>query len=302
MEVVEKEKETIKEVPAGYYHDKYGCYDDGYGYGRYGRYGAYGTPFASKGVAGTGLGLGIAGTALGLLALNRNGRGIGLFGNSGMPENVNINTNSLSGGNGVSSPTAFQAWHKECDDVLALTNEMWGLKVSTMDNAKAAREVDVNEKFQLWKSQTDADFNLYKSQVDADFGLYKSTRDSFDIVNQKLTDSTFSLYKNQRDNFDALSARIGALETKQAVADAVEPWRAKVLDMRINGVAANAQAGIALEAERRCCADNKIVNYVNSTFVPQTIAEPTVGTTTHAEATYNPLCGCCEPCCCGGRI
>lgn len=81
MEVVEKEKETIKEVPAGYYHDKYGCYDDGYGYGRYGRYGAYGTPFASKGVAGTGLGLGIAGTALGLLALSRNGRGIGLFGN-----------------------------------------------------------------------------------------------------------------------------------------------------------------------------------------------------------------------------
>ena len=66
MEVVEKEKETIKEVPAGYYHDKYGCYDDGYGYGRYSR---YGTPFASKGVAGTGLGLGIAGTALGLLAL-----------------------------------------------------------------------------------------------------------------------------------------------------------------------------------------------------------------------------------------
>ena len=55
MEVVEKEKETIKEVPAGYYHDKYGCYE--------GRYGT--APFASKSVAGTGLGLGIAGTALG---------------------------------------------------------------------------------------------------------------------------------------------------------------------------------------------------------------------------------------------
>lgn len=53
MEVIEKEKETVKEVPAGYYCDKY-CYD---GYGRYGRYGAYGTPFASKGVAGAGLGL-----------------------------------------------------------------------------------------------------------------------------------------------------------------------------------------------------------------------------------------------------
>lgn len=296
MEVVEKEKETIKEVPAGYYHDKYGCYDDGYS--RYGRYGT--APFASKGVAGTGLGLGIAGTALGLLALSRNSRGIGLFGGtSSTPENVNINTTSLSGGNGVSSPTAFQTWNKECEDALALTNEMWGLKVSTMNNAREAREVDVNEKFQLWKSQIDADFNLYKSQVDADFGLYKSTRDGFDALNQKLTDSTFGLYKNQRDNFDALSARIGALETKQAVADAVEPWRAKVLDMRINGVAANAQAGIALEAERRCCADNKIVNYVNSNFYPISVADVTTGTAVTQRTLSNPLCGCCDPCCYG---
>jgi len=295
MEVVEKE--TIKEVPAGYYHDKYGCYDE-CGYGRYGRYGYGTTPFATKGVAGTGLGLGIAGTALGLLALGRN-RGLGLFGNSGMPENVNINTTSLGGGNGVSSPTAFQAWNKECEDALALTNEMWGLKVNTMTQAKEAREVDVNEKFQLWKSQIDADFNLYKSQVDADFGLYKSTRDSFDVMTAKQNQAFFDLYKGQRDNFDALSARIGALETKQAVADAVEPWRAKVLDMRINGVAASAQAGIALEAERRCCADNKIVNYVNSNFYPVSVADVTTGTAVTQRSLSNPLCGCCEPCCCG---
>ena len=60
MEVIEKVKE-VEKVP----HKEY----------------------ASKGVAGTGLGLGIAGTALGLLALNRGG--FGLFGNSwgntGMP-------------------------------------------------------------------------------------------------------------------------------------------------------------------------------------------------------------------------
>lgn len=173
---------------------------------------------------------------------------------------------------------------------------MWGLKVSTMNNARAAREVDVNEKFQIWKSQVDADFNLYKSQVDADFGLYKSTRDGFDVLNTKLTDSTFGLYKSQRDNFDALSARIGALETKQAVADAVEPWRAKVLDMRINGVAANAQAGIALEAERRCCADNKIVNYVNGNFYPVSIADVTTGTAVTQRTLSNPLCGCCGSC------
>lgn len=157
------------------------------------------------------------------------------------------------------------------------------MRINDIQDDQAARQIDIDEKFQLWKSQ-----------VDADFGLYKSTRDSFDAMTAKQNADAFALYKNQRDNFDVLSARIGALETKQAVADAVEPWRAKVLDMRINGVAANAQSAVELEAERRCCADGKIVNYVNSTFVPQTIAEPTIGSTTHSESTYNPLCSCCS--------
>ena len=49
--------------------------------------------FASKGVAGTGLGLGIAGTALGILNGSNNGNGLlgGLFGG-----NCN-NTNTLAG-------------------------------------------------------------------------------------------------------------------------------------------------------------------------------------------------------------
>lgn len=245
--------------------------------------------YASKGVAGTGLGLGIAGTALGLLALNRGG--FGLFGNSwgyngGMPQNVNINADVNSPNS--SMPSTFDVWEKECEDNLKQQADMYNLALSNQYNRFNDRQTLNGELFSVWKSQ-----------VDSDFGLYKSTRDSFDIVNKRITDDSFALYKNQRDNFDALSARIGALETKQAVADAVEPWRAKVLDMRINGVAANAQAGINLEAERRCCADNKIVNYVNSTFVPQTIAEPTVGTTTHTETVYNPLCSCCSPC---GRV
>lgn len=245
--------------------------------------------YASKGVAGTGLGLGIAGTALGLLALNRGG--FGLFGNSwgyngGMPQNVNINADV----NGTSSsmPSAFSVWEKECEDNLKQQADMYNLALSNQYQRFNDRQTLNGELFSVWKSQ-----------VDADFGLYKSTRDSFDVVNKRITDDSFALYKNQRDNFDALSARIASLETKQAVADAVEPWRAKVLDMRINGVAAASQAGINLEAERRCCADNKIVNYVNSTFVPQTIAEPTIGTTTHTESIYNPLCSCCSPC---GRI
>ena len=122
-----------------------------------------------------------------------------------------------------------------------------------------------------------------------------SLHDSFYNLDAKLNNSAFSLYKNQRDGFDALASRISALETKQAVADAVEPWRAKVLNMQINGVAASSQSAVALEAERRMCADNKIVNYVNGTFYPIEVANITVGSTATARNTYNPLCPCSCP-------
>ena len=53
---------------------------------------------------------------------------------------------------------------------------------------------------------------------------------------------------------------------------------------------------IALEAERRECADCKIVNYVNSTFAPKLITSYAAGTTSAAADVYNPLacgqCGC----------
>ena len=53
---------------------------------------------------------------------------------------------------------------------------------------------------------------------------------------------------------------------------------------------------IALEAERRECADCKIVNYVNSTFAPKLITDFAAGTTSAPASVYNPLacgkCGC----------
>ena len=54
---------------------------------------------------------------------------------------------------------------------------------------------------------------------------------------------------------------------------------------------------IALEAERRQCADCKIVNYVNSTFAPRLITDYTAGTTSAVAQVYKPL-ACCQ--CCGG--
>ena len=53
---------------------------------------------------------------------------------------------------------------------------------------------------------------------------------------------------------------------------------------------------IALEAERRECADCKIVNYANSTFAPKLITDFAAGTTSAPAQVYNPLacgkCGC----------
>ena len=56
---------------------------------------------------------------------------------------------------------------------------------------------------------------------------------------------------------------------------------------------------IALEAERRQCADCKIVNYANSTFSPKLITDYTAGTTSAPAAVYNPLA--CGQCCNGGN-
>ena len=279
MEIIEKQVEKIKEVPYGYWDN---C---GYGHPYNRNWGTGVIPSqlpASRGVAGAALGIGIGALALSLL--NRNG-GFNLFGNaSNTPENVNINT--IGGGtHGFGTPTTFQVWEKTCEDALASQKALYDYAL-----------LDQNQRFSDREKLNGELFGIYKSQIDADFGLYKSTRDTFDAVNAKQASDAFALYKSQRDADDALAARISALETKQAVNDAIDPWRAKVLDMKINGVAASAQSGIALEAERRCCADNKIVSYVNGNFYPVSVADITVGTTATAREIYNPLCGCCTPC------
>lgn len=65
-----------------------------------------------------------------------------------MPENVNINTvsDAIAGRNGA-APTAFGAYSHSCEAQLALTNEMWGLKMNTLNLMYQHRDTDVAEKF-----------------------------------------------------------------------------------------------------------------------------------------------------------
>lgn len=109
--------------------------------------------YASKGLAGTALGIGIGGLALALL--NGNGRGVfGSLGGSNMPENVNINT---YGANASSNqPTALQVMEKECADEVKLLTDMFGLKLDTANKFYAMRETDIAEKFSMYKGGVEA--------------------------------------------------------------------------------------------------------------------------------------------------
>lgn len=179
--------------------------------------------------ANAGMTLGIIGTVLGAAALwGRNG-GIGSIlggGSSGsVPENVNINTyggGSYAGSRGCLSPTPFQAWEKECEDALALTNEMWRLKVGTMQSAASARDADIAEKFGLYKEMTAADFNLYKGN-----------RDGIDAVNNRLTKEMFDMYKYARDKDDETRKELCELKAQVAVNTAVRPYQDKLLQNEI---------------------------------------------------------------------
>lgn len=120
-----------------------------------------------------------------------------------------------------------------------------------------------------------------QNQEESAFGLYKGYRDADDAIIAQHNKDSFALYKNQRDGYDALKAQLDAINTRLAVQEATQPWKEKSI-----------YDAIAIEAERRECADNKIVNYVNTTFAPRYIAELTVGTGTTMSTTFNPLCGC----------
>lgn len=182
--------------------------------------------FASKGVAGAGLGLGIAGTALGLLG---NGGIPGLLGNWG-------------GWNGC-NPT--------CSENMPVTRYELGQesKIADLQSQIALRDANTyNDQKTL---------ELYK-YIDGQLREVRDTLCAQAVHNQKTEDS-FVLARQD----------IAAVES------------------RLNGK-------IELEAERRCCADNAIVNYANATFYPKLVADVTAGTTTTAQTLYNPIpdCGC----------
>lgn len=192
----------------------------GENYGGYSDRGNYNRTDRTLGVLGT-----VFGSAALLALWNRNGNGgIGnlLGGGSvggGVPTNVNINGGI---GSGHIAPSPFEVYQHECDDVLALTNTLWGQKVNTLELLAAQRNTDIAEKF-----------GLYQSQITADFGLYKDNRDNIDRVNNRLNDELFSQYKYTRDKDDEIKAELSALKAEVAINSAVRPYQDKILQSEV---------------------------------------------------------------------
>lgn len=189
----------------------------------------------TRGLAIAGLVTGIIGTA-GVAATlwNRSGNGGGLAsilggasGGGSLPSNVNIN--ALGGLGGCAAPTSFEVYSKTCGDVLALTKAFYDQRITSLNEATAAREVDVAEKFAL-----------YKGQVDADFGLYVNTRDNIDKVNNRLNDEIFSQYKYTRDKDDEIKAELSALKAEVAKNSAIRPYQDELIMCRIKEAFGNA--------------------------------------------------------------
>ena len=94
---------------------------------------------------------------------------------------------------------------------------------------------------------------------------------------------SLELYKYVDGKFNEINAALAA----QAVTNTAFNSALAATDFKFG-------QAIALEAERRECADCKIVNYANSTFAPKLITDFAAGTTSAPANVYNPLaCGQC---------
>lgn len=105
-------------------------------------------------------------------------------------------------------------------------------------------------------------------------------------TNQKFAD----LNDRYNDRFTNIEAQLA----RQAVHNQKTEDSFVLAQSDLHAVKHELECQIRNEAEKRCCGDNAIVNYVNATFYPKMVADVTTGTTTTAQDTFNPIprCGC----------
>lgn len=180
--------------------------------------------YASKGVAGTALGLGIAGTALWLLNGGLGGCGNGIFGINNRCGHNNLGTDVALA---AEAADARYIERKECEDYVTLVNGLWQKSYNQQQERFADRQT-INQEM---------------------FGIYSTMRNGFDTINAKHNADLFALYKSTRDDKDSILAEVSALRTEVAVMKAIRPYQDKLIQCDINNVAQQADFNLF----RRTC-------------------------------------------------
>ena len=115
-------------------------------------------------------------------------------------------------------------------------------------------------------------------------------RDSQVYVDQKLTDVV--AYFNGKIDTIQQTLAVQAVQNQKTM-DAFELVGEKIACCKNEFMVA-----LSRERDERCCGDNAIITYANATFYPKMVADVSVGTTSTAQAVYNPLPNCGRGCGC----
>lgn len=209
--------------------------------------------FASKGLAGTALGLGAG--ALGTQLL----------------------TGGLSGLLGGWGKGCGNGWNNRCNGDSAAETAMLLAALSSMNHSGGCCDNDHSiNRYELGMQR-----EITNKDMEIAYLRGRDASKTDDLETYKYIDGQL------RDIRDTLCA--------QAVHNQKTEDSFVLARQDIAAVESRLNSKIAMEAERRCCADNAIVNYANATFYPKMVADVTVGTTQTAQTLYNPIpdCGCC---------
>lgn len=191
--------------------------------------------FASKGLAGSALGIGIGGLALSAL----NGGGCG---NGGVLGN-------LFGGNGHCEPMESKESAMLRQQVATLTSEKYadGIGLQAYKEAVALSNTNDDKLRSVQDALTTAVIALDKQAA----------------VNQANINCLVGKVDLNTANIRMLQDEACDSKTREAV-----------LNSSIKAVASDATAAIALEAERRACGDKALRCFVEATYVPGSLVMP----------------------------
>ena len=228
--------------------------------------------FASKGVAGTGLGLGIAGTALGLMANScNNGCGGGLLGNllgGGCRNNC---------GNDMAAAGLAFFESKEAsslrEQVARLTAEKYADNVGIQVYKEALAASNKNDE------RLNSTINEAAKELVVTRERLARSEEQFNCLAAKVAENSGKISQLEDE---ACAARV---REAQALKD-VECLAASV-HQKIEALRSETGAAIALEGERRQNGDNSLMCYVQATYVPGKLVMPLDALCPEAMQRYN---------------